>query len=503
MRTTRNCADSSTHTKSSSPSIPCSKPTVLDEIDRRVIQLQMEKLSLESDTPDKSPSPSSRRMASIDRELEDLLSRQHVLEKQWKSERSRVSDVNALRESIDALSVEIAEAERTYDLNKAAELKYNKLPALEEELSAQEKKLGKGGGEGDLLRDEVTADDIASIVSSSTGIPVTNLMTSEKDRLLTMDKILGERVIGQGSAVQAVTEAIQRSRAGLSDPSKPIASLIFLGPTGVGKTELCKALSEFMFDDEGAMARFDMSEYMEKQSVSRLIGSPPGYVGYEEGGQLTEAIRRRPYSVVLFDEMEKAHRDVLNVLLQVLDDGRLTDAKGNVVDFRNTVIIFTSNVGSSSIMEMGEVEGEAGRSEMLRRVTDATRREFTPEFLNRNEIVVFDALSRSDLRGIVKLEMKGLEGRVRDRGFKLDVSDDVLDYFAEAGYDGVFGARPLKRVIQREVERELARLILSDGVGDGDLVRVGVDKGSDMVKLKVVRGGAEKEEGEVEENVFQ
>ncbi|GMH98136.1 hypothetical protein TrVE_jg1183 [Triparma verrucosa] len=481
-----------------------SKPTVLDEIDRRVIQLQMEKLSLESDSEGGGRGGGGR-MAGIEAELEDLLVKQQNLEAQWMSERNRVGDVNQLREEIDALNVEIAEAERTYDLNTAAELKYNKLPALEEKLKSQEEKLSGGNdqdGSNDLLRDEVTADDIAAIVSSSTGIPVSSLLTSERDRLLQMDAILGERVIGQNDAVMAVTEAIQRSRAGLSDPSKPIASLIFLGPTGVGKTELCKALSEFMFDSEDAMIRFDMSEYMEKQSVSRLIGSPPGYVGYEEGGQLTDAVRRKPYAVILFDEMEKAHRDVLNILLQVLDDGRLTDSKGNVVNFRNTIIIFTSNVGSSAIMEAAEKEGispEAQRAEMLQLVQEATRKEFAPEFLNRNELVVFSSLSKSNLRGIVSLEMSSLESRVHDKGFTLSVEDDVLDYLAEIGYDGVFGARPLKRVVQREVERGLAMLILKGEVGGGDDVRVYID-GTDRVKLEVRKGEegeGEEEEGEV------
>ena len=343
-----------------------------------------------------------------------------------------------------------------------------------------------------MLRDEVTASDIADIVSASTGIPVSNLLATERERLLRMDEIIAERVIGQPEAVLAVTEAIQRSRAGLSDPSKPIANLIFLGPTGVGKTELCKALSEFMFQSEDSMIRFDMSEYMEKQSVSRLVGSPPGYVGYEEGGQLTDLVRRNPYSVVLFDEVEKAHRDVLNLLLQVLDDGRLTDSKGTVVDFKNTVIIFTSNVGSQAIMELaqgGEEDIGGKGEEMRRRVQEAMRREFTPEFLNRCETVIFNSLGKDDLRGIVKLEMNNLEERVKDRGFKIKVQDEVLDYLAEIGFDGVFGARPLKRVIQREVERGLAKMILASEVGEGDLVHVGVDE-NDRVKLSVVAGAA-------------
>lgn len=344
-----------------------------------------------------------------------------------------------------------------------------------------------------MLRDEVTSSDIADIVSATTGIPVSNLLTTEKERLLRMDEIISERVIGQPEAVLAVTEAIQRSRAGLSDPSKPIAGLIFLGPTGVGKTELCKALSSFMFQSDTAMIRFDMSEYMEKQSVSRLVGSPPGYVGYEEGGQLTDAVRRSPYSVVLFDEVEKAHRDVLNLLLQVLDDGRLTDAKGNVVDFKNTVIIFTSNVGSQAIVELaqegGSEEGGGKGEEMRRRVQEAMRREFTPEFLNRCEAVIFNSLGKDDLRGIVKLEMSNLEERVKDRGFKIRVREEVLDYLAEIGFDGVYGARPLKRVIQREVERWLAKMILSSEVGEGDLVDVEIDE-NDRVKLSVVVGAA-------------
>jgi ATP-dependent Clp protease ATP-binding subunit ClpB len=473
-----------------------SKPVVLDEIDRRVVQLEMERLSLESDYADKKKTKANdRRVKALEDELSDLRVKQAELESQWKGERGRVNDIKKLKDALQQLEVDIADAERMYDLNKAAELKYSKMPAMQEELAKLEAEEEKKSAapvdeeENALLRNEVTAEDICQIVSMSTGIPVSSLMSSERERLLSMDKLLGERVVGQDEAIAAVTEAIQRSRAGLSDPTKPIASLMFLGPTGVGKTELCKALSEFMFQSDDAMIRFDMSEYMEKQSVSRLIGSPPGYVGFEDGGQLTDAVRRKPYSVILFDEMEKAHRDVLNVLLQVLDDGRLTDGKGNVVNFRNTVVVFTSNVGSSAIMDLAKSseDGEYDEAEMKKQVIAAMRKEFTPEFLNRNEAVIFKSLSKVDLRKIVTLEMKGLESRLAEKQIKLDVSDEAMDFLAEIGYDVTFGARPLKRVIQKEVQKPMAKMILADSLRDGDVVKVTFDKETEHIDVNAGR----------------
>ena len=326
-----------------------------------------------------------------------------------------------------------------------------------------------------MLRDEVVADDIAQVVAVWTGIPPNKLLESERDRILNMGDNLKNRVIGQDDAIEVVTEAVQRSRAGLNDPSKPIASLIFLGPTGVGKTELCKALSEFMFDSEEALIRIDMSEYMEKHTVSRLLGAPPGYVGYDEGGQLTDAVRRSPYSVLLFDEMEKAHPDVFNVMLQLLDDGRLTDSKGNSVNFRNTICIFTSNIGSQEILDI-DADAPGAKEEMRHRVTNAMREHFRPEFLNRiDEHVIFNSLGRSELREIVKLEIKRLESRLAEKEITLAISEAALDFLAEVGFDPIYGARPLKRTIQRELETVVARGILAGEYGDGDAIAVDIE----------------------------
>jgi len=357
-------------------------------------------------------------------------------------------------------------------------LKYSTLPSLEEELAkleafAEEDDDASAGGER-MLRDEVVADDIASVVAIWTGIPPNKLLESERDRILNMGDNLKNRVIGQDDAIEVLTEAVQRSRAGLNDPSKPIASLIFLGPTGVGKTELCKALSEFMFDSEDALIRIDMSEYMEKHTVSRLLGAPPGYVGYDEGGQLTDAVRRKPYSVLLFDEMEKAHPDVFNVMLQLLDDGRLTDSKGNSVNFRNTICIFTSNIGSQDILDI-DADSEEAKGEMRRRVVAAMKDHFRPEFLNRiDENVVFNSLGKNDLRGIVKLEVKRLQKRLDDKDITLHISESALDFLADVGFDPVYGARPLKRTIQRELETVVAKGILSGSYGEGDAIVVDV-----------------------------
>lgn len=349
--------------------------------------------------------------------------------------------------------------------------------------SSQETNSDEEGG-GKMLRDEVVADDIADVIAVWTGIPPQRMLESERDRILRINDELKERVVGQDNAIEVVAEAIQRSRAGLNDPTKPIASLIFLGPTGVGKTELCKALAEFMFDTEDAIIRIDMSEYMEKHSVSRLVGAPPGYVGYDEGGQLTDAVRRKPYSVILFDEMEKAHPDVFNVMLQMLDDGRVTDSKGNVVNFRNTIVIFTSNVGSQDILDLDGASGEAAEEIMIEKVTQAMKDKFKPEFLNRiDENVIFNRLSKKDLRGIVRLEVNRLEKRLADRQISMTITDGALDFLTEVGFDPVYGARPLKRTIQRELETTVAKAILRGDFMDGDAIIVdGNDDGITVTK---------------------
>jgi ATP-dependent Clp protease ATP-binding subunit ClpB len=459
-----------------------SKPTILDEIDRRILQLEMERLSLQSDfdkddTSDKiNTKDEGLRLLGIDEELEGLRTEQEELNLRWMAEKGGVGRLKDVKNEIAEVTLDIEKCEREFDLNKAAELKYSKLPNLVQELAKLEAlSEEQNGGENTerMLRDEVVADDIASVVAVWTGIPPTKLLETERDRILNMGENLSKKVIGQDDAIQVVTEAVQRSRAGLNDPTKPIASLIFLGPTGVGKTELCKALSEFMFDSEDAMIRIDMSEYMEKHTVSRLLGAPPGYVGYDEGGQLTDAVRRKPYSVLLFDEMEKAHPDVFNVMLQLLDDGRLTDSKGNSVNFRNTIVIFTSNVGSQDILDLNGEEGSG--EEMRRRVTQAMKEKFRPEFLNRiDEHVIFNSLGKKELREIVKLEVKRLERRLEEKQIKLTLDKEALDFLADVGFDPVYGARPLKRTIQRELETVLARGMLAGDYGEGDTIMVEV-----------------------------
>merc|ERR1712232_1189320 len=460
-----------------------SKPTILDEIDRRIIQLEMERLSLksdfEADENDQDEKDEGVRLSGVDKELNDLRNEQEELNLRWMAEKGGVDRIKDIKTEIAAVKLEIEKCEREFDLNQAAVLKNSKLPPLVEELAAFEKvaeeKGVSNGKEDRMLRDEVVADDIAAVVAAWTGIPPTKRLESERNRILTMADTLKERVIGQDEAVEVVTEAVQRSRAGLNDPSKPIASMVFLGPTGVGKTELCKALSEFMFDSEDAIIRIDMSEYMEKHTVSRLLGAPPGYVGYDEGGQLTDAVRRQPYSVLLFDEMEKAHPDVFNIMLQILDDGRVTDSKGNVVNFRNTIIIFTSNIGSQDIIDLGSSDEIGDQAIMRERVQKALRENFKPEFLNRiDETIIFNSLSKNDLRGIVSLEIKRLEQRLADREMKLALSDAALDYLADVGYDPNYGARPLKRTIQRELETVVARGIIAGEYDNGDTIAVDV-----------------------------
>jgi ATP-dependent Clp protease ATP-binding subunit ClpB len=448
-----------------------SKPEELDEIDRKILQLEMERLSLQKE----SDRASVERLERLEKELANLKEEQRALNAQWQSEKDVLNRIQSIKEEIDRVNVEIQQAEREYNLNKAAELKYGKLTELQASLQQAEAHLAATQTSGkSLLREEVTESDIAEIISKWTGIPISKLVESEMEKLLHLEDELHQRVVGQEEAVTAVADAIQRSRAGLADPNRPTASFIFLGPTGVGKTELAKALAAYLFDTEDAMVRIDMSEYMEKHSVSRLIGAPPGYVGYEEGGQLTESIRRRPYAVILFDEIEKAHPDVFNVMLQILDDGRVTDAQGHTVDFKNSVIIMTSNIGSQYILDVAGDDSQY--DEMRSRVMDAMRTSFRPEFLNRiDEVIIFHALQKFQLRHIVQLQTKRLEQRLADRKMSLKLSESALDFLAEVGYDPVFGARPLKRAIQRELETQIAKSILRGEFNDGDTIFVDVE----------------------------
>ena len=448
-----------------------SKPEELDEVDRKILQLEMERLSLE-----KEDNPISReRLEKLEKELANLKEEQSEINAQWQSEKEVIDQIRELKEQINAVNLEIEQAERAYDLNRAAELRYGKLTQLQQEVVEIEQKLAERQTTGkSLLREEVLESDIAEIIAKWTGIPLKKLIESEKSKLLHLESELHERVIGQDEAVIAVADSIQRSRAGLADPNRPTASFIFLGPTGVGKTELAKALAQSLFDTEEAIIRIDMSEYMEKHSVSRLVGAPPGYVGYDEGGQLTEAIRRRPYSVILFDEIEKAHPDVFNLMLQVLDDGRLTDSQGRTVDFTNTIIIMTSNIGSQYILD---VSGDDSQYEEMRsRVMAAMRDSFRPEFLNRiDEIIIFHALAKEQLRYIVQLQVRGLENRLAEQKLALKISDAGLDYLAELGYDPVYGARPLKRAISRYLETAIAKSILRGEYQPGDTIFVDVE----------------------------
>ena len=445
-----------------------SKPEELDEIDRRILQLEMERLSLQKE----SNSASIDRLERLEKDLANLKEQQNGLNAQWQSEKGVIGSIQKIKEQIDKVNIEIQQAELKYDLNRAAELKYGTLTHLQKQLQEAEAQLSATQTTGQtLLREEVTESDIAEIISKWTGIPISKLVESEMQKLLHLEDELHKRVIGQDEAVTAVADAIQRSRAGLADPNRPVASFIFLGPTGVGKTELAKALASYLFDTEEAIVRIDMSEYMEKHAVSRLIGAPPGYVGYDEGGQLTEAVRRRPYSVILFDEIEKAHPDVFNIMLQILDDGRVTDAQGHTVDFKNSVIIMTSNVGSQYILDV------AGDNEQMRsRVMEAMRGTFRPEFLNRiDEMIIFHGLSKTELRQIVQLQVKRLEKRLADRKMSLKLSESAIDFLAEIGYDPVYGARPLKRGIQRELETQMAKGILRGDFADGDTIFVDIE----------------------------
>ncbi|HOL71297.1 MAG TPA: ATP-dependent chaperone ClpB [Bryobacteraceae bacterium] len=449
-----------------------SRPAELDERLRRIMQLEIEREALKKETD----AASKERLGKIEKELADLRTEADALEARWQTEKQAVQRLRSLREQIEQTRLEIEQAERQYDLNRAAELKYGKLPQLERQLQAENEALDKQDGASRLIKEEVDEEDIAQVVSRWTGVPVSKLLEGEVSKLLHLEDELHKRVVGQDEAVQAVAEAVMRARSGLKDPNRPIGSFIFLGPTGVGKTELARALAEFLFDDERAMIRIDMSEYQEKHTVARLIGAPPGYVGFEEGGQLTEAVRRRPYSVILFDEIEKAHHDVFNLMLQILDDGRLTDGQGRTVDFKNTIVIMTSNIGSHRILEYrGAFEGyEYDR--MKQAVLEELRRHFRPEFLNRvDEIIVFHALSEEHLKRIVEIQLDRLRARLADRHIQLELTDAARRFLVNTGYDPNYGARPLKRAIQREVETPLARMVLKGELRDYQTVEVDYD----------------------------
>ena len=446
-----------------------SMPAELDEVSRKIMQLEIEEAALKKEDDHLS----KERLAAIQKEIAQLREDFQIQKTQWEADKKDVDQVRVLREQIENVNKEIEKAQREYDLNRAAELQYGRLPELKRQLEEQEQKIH--GAEDSLVREQVTDDEIGRIVSRWTGIPVAKLTESERQKTLHLDDELHKRVIGQDEGIEKVTEAIIRSRAGIKDETKPIGSFMFLGPTGVGKTELAKALAESLFDDESNIVRIDMSEYMEKFSVSRLIGAPPGYVGYEEGGQLTEAVRRKPYSVVLFDEIEKAHPDVFNVLLQVLDDGRITDSQGRTVDFKNTILIMTSNIGSEYLLNginaAGDIEAAAEAQ-----VMGELRAHFRPEFLNRlDEIIMFKPLSKSDIHSIIEILMKNLNHRLVNKEISIELDDSAKDYIIEQGYDPVYGARPLKRFLQKHVETLAGKLILADAVLPGDVIEIHYD----------------------------
>ncbi|MEK9970647.1 MAG: ATP-dependent chaperone ClpB [Ferrovibrio sp.] len=460
-----------------------SKPEALDELDRRIMQLKIEREALKKETD-----PASKdRLGKLEKELADIEEESNRLTAAWQGEKDKLGDAQKLKEQLDAARLDLEQAQRKSDWNRASELSYGVIPDLERKLQEAEK-----GGSNDaksIVRESVTESDIAGVVSRWTGIPVDKMLSGEREKLLTMEKKLGTRVVGQDDALVAVANAVRRARAGLQDPNRPIGSFLFLGPTGVGKTELTKALAEFLFDDDSAMVRMDMSEYMEKHSVSRLIGAPPGYVGYDEGGALTEAVRRRPYQVILFDEVEKAHPDVFNVLLQVLDDGRLTDGQGRTVDFKNTVIILTSNLGSEYL---ARAEGEQIDEATRHQVMEVVRASFRPEFLNRlDEVILFRRLSRENMTGIVDIQLLRLRKLLVDRKVELKLDDNAKKWLADAGYDPVYGARPLKRVIQRALQNPLASMILEGQIPDGSTVSVSAGANGLTIQGRAVDMAAE------------
>ena len=448
-----------------------SKPESMDRLERRLIQLKIEREALNKE----SDEASKKRLATLEDEIAEIEREYNEMESVWNSEKAAVAGTTGLKEALEQARQELETARRANDLTRMSELQYGRIPELERQLEAATQ--AEGHQEMQLLRNSVTDEEVAEVVSKWTGIPVSKMLEGERDKLLRMEAGLGERVIGQSEAVQAVSDAIRRSRAGLSDPQRPNGSFLFLGPTGVGKTELCKALATFLFDTEEAMIRVDMSEFMEKHSVARLIGAPPGYVGYEEGGYLTEAVRRKPYSVLLLDEVEKAHADVFNILLQVLDDGRLTDSHGRTVDFRNTVIVMTSNLGSHLIQSHA---GEAQYETMKREVMGVVSQHFRPEFINRvDDVVVFHPLEREQIRRITEIQVRDLSERLRERDMALELTDAALDVIGEAGFDPIYGARPLKRILQQRVENALAQRILAGDFGPGDRIRVDAETSTD------------------------
>ncbi|MBM4018367.1 MAG: AAA family ATPase, partial [Planctomycetes bacterium] len=459
-----------------------SMPAELDEATRRVMQLQIEEAALRKEK-DKA---SEERLAALRKELADLRARADAMRAQWDAEKQSIHKVQNLRGQIEHVRRQVEEAQRQYDLNRAAELVHGRLPELERTLKAEEERLAARHGAGRLLREEVADEEIAEIVSKWTGIPLARLVEGEREKLLRLDEVLHRRVVGQDEAVRLVADAVIRARSGIKDPRRPIGSFIFLGPTGVGKTELARTLAEALFDSEDAIVRIDMSEYQERHTVSRLVGAPPGYVGYEEGGQLTEAVRRKPYSVILFDEIEKAHRDVFNVLLQVLDDGRLTDAQGRTVNFKNTVIIMTSNIGSPHLVEGVTAEGEIGpaaREAVMRELRAAMR----PEFLNRvDDIVLFRPLTLAEIEKIVDLQVQDLRRRLREHDIRLELAPQAREFIARSGFDPVYGARPMKRFIQRELETRIGRSIIAGEIPDGAAVTVSVKKGELAVDVTPV-----------------
>ncbi|MBS0214159.1 MAG: ATP-dependent chaperone ClpB [Proteobacteria bacterium] len=456
-----------------------SKPEELDRKERRLIQLKIQREALKKEKDDAS----KKRLADLQEEIDKLEREYNDLEEIWKSEKATLQGATRIKEKIEDAKLQLEAAQRAQDFAKMSEIQYGELPQLEKELHvAQEREADKSGFK--LLQDKVTAEEIAEVVSRWTGIPVSKMLEGERDKLLKMEQHLGTRVVGQEEAIKVVSDAVRRSRAGLSDPNRPSGSFLFLGPTGVGKTELTKALADFLFDSGDAMVRIDMSEFMEKHSVSRLIGAPPGYVGYEEGGYLTEAVRRRPYSVVLLDEVEKAHPDVFNILLQVLDDGRLTDGQGRTVDFRNTVIVMTSNLGSHQIQEMAGDDSPEAYIQMKAAVMGVVQAHFRPEFINRlDDIVVFHPLTKAQIKSIAAIQLKGLEKRLAERGIGIELSDKAFELLGNVGFDPVYGARPLKRAIQQQIENPLASQILQGNFGNGDVVKVDAQGG----KLVFVR----------------
>ncbi|MBW2013958.1 MAG: AAA family ATPase [Deltaproteobacteria bacterium] len=450
-----------------------SMPTDLDEVSRRIMQLEIEEAALKKEK-DKA---SKERLKNLQKELAELRAESDAMRAQWEAEKQAIKKVQTIREELEKVRHDIEVAERDYDLNRAAELRHGRLPELERRLKGEEEMLAKKQVGERLLREEVTEEEIAEIISRWTGIPVTRLMEGERQKILRLDEVLHERVIGQDEAVQLVADAVIRARSGIKDPRRPIGTFIFLGPTGVGKTELAKTLAEALFDSEENMVRIDMSEYMEKHTVARLIGAPPGYVGFEEGGQLTEAVRRKPYAVILFDEIEKAHHDVFNVLLQIFDDGRLTDGQGRTVDFKNTVIILTSNIGSHYLLEGIDRSGELSEA-VKNQAMGELRQHFRPEFLNRvDDIVLFKPLTLGEVEQIVALLAQDLSKRLADRQIKIEISDAVRHFIAETGYDPVYGARPLRRYIQRELETRIGRALIAGEVSDGATLRVDLKDG--------------------------